>query len=377
MSLNLNPFSTPKKKKKIMLMYTRAGGGHISTARAIGESLLSLYPNEVEIVYFDVASGGPKAVSLFLSQGYTFIVEHLRWVWNIIFFFSLFEMWARLTVWFFGVQLKPSMMRKILEEKPDYIVSTYFLTKPFKKMLKASNLSTEVLTVVSDPFSPSTIWFLDRSAQYIVMSDAAKNFALSRRIPEENLTIFKNIIHTKFIKTKQVIHKKSKNVLLFGGGLGLKQAEAIILQAYREGEVFNFTVICGKNDAQYRSISKLIRELDIKNVTLYGFVDFVDQLIEQSDIVVSKAGPASLMEIFALKKNLIITDYIWGQELGNLKWATQSHYAVYEHKPYKIVYMLKEFFDENHLDSLVSPEIIIETDTLAKHILKQLETIEK
>jgi UDP-N-acetylglucosamine:LPS N-acetylglucosamine transferase len=372
MSLNLNPFHKQTKKKKILLMYTRAGGGHISTARAIGESLEKQYKDQVEVVYFDVASGGPKAVSLFLSQGYTFIVEHLRWIWNIIFFFSLFEIFSRLTVWFFGKQLKRSIIAKIKEEEPDYIVSTYFLTKPFKKMLVAAGLTPQVLTVVSDPYSPSTIWFLDRTAHYVVMSEAAKNFALSRRIPEENIQIFKNIINTKFIKTEHKVNKKSRSVLLFGGGVGLKQAEAIILQSYREGENFNFTVICGKNDAQYRSISKLIRELDIKNVTLYGFIDFVDRLIEESDIVVSKAGPASLMEIFALKKNLIITDYIWGQELGNLKWATQSHYAVYEHKPYKIVYMLKEFFDEHHLDSLVKPEIVIETDKLSQHIFEQI-----
>ena len=57
---------------------------------------------------------------------------------------------------------------------------------------------------------------------------------------------------------------------------------------------------------------------------IYGFVDYMDSLIKLSDLIVSKAGTSSVMEIASQHKPVIISNYIYGQEKGNLEFIKQN-----------------------------------------------------
>jgi len=53
------------------------------------------------------------------------------------------------------------------------------------------------------------------------------------------------------------------------------------------------------------------------------------ELIKKSDIVLTKAGPASIMESLFLGKPLLIYDYMSGQESGNVAFVVENNLGTF------------------------------------------------
>jgi len=63
---------------------------------------------------------------------------------------------------------------------------------------------------------------------------------------------------------------------------------------------------------------------------VYGFVDFVHSLISISDIVITKCGASTSMEILMMGKVPVINKYIWEQEKGNMEYVCEKKMGILE-----------------------------------------------
>jgi len=63
---------------------------------------------------------------------------------------------------------------------------------------------------------------------------------------------------------------------------------------------------------------------------IYGYVDFIYELINIADIVITKCGASTIMEILNLKKVPVVNDYIWEQEKGNVEYLISNQLGIYE-----------------------------------------------
>jgi UDP-N-acetylglucosamine:LPS N-acetylglucosamine transferase len=63
---------------------------------------------------------------------------------------------------------------------------------------------------------------------------------------------------------------------------------------------------------------------------VFAFVDFVYELLNAADFVITKCGASTIMEILMMKKIPIINDYIWEQELGNMEFVRDNELGVFE-----------------------------------------------
>ena len=82
-----------------------------------------------------------------------------------------------------------------------------------------------------------------------------------------------------------------------------------------------------------------------KKTMVFGFVDFMFELMNIADVVVSKGGPATMMEALILEKPLIITQYIYGQERGNVEFLVHNRVGFYVKKPRHMVKTVSELFN--------------------------------
>jgi hypothetical protein len=57
------------------------------------------------------------------------------------------------------------------------------------------------------------------------------------------------------------------------------------------------------------------------NVHIYGFVGNMEQLMAASDVVVTKAGPGTLMEALVMRRPVIVTTAVGMQERGNIDFV--------------------------------------------------------
>jgi 1,2-diacylglycerol 3-beta-galactosyltransferase len=84
-------------------------------------------------------------------------------------------------------------------------------------------------------------------------------------------------------------------------------------------------IVAGRN----KPLEKSLRETQWNQpTTIYGFVDFMPRLMAASDMIVTKAGPATIMEACTAGLPLIISGAIPGQEIGNVEYVVKNNAGV-------------------------------------------------
>jgi len=91
--------------------------------------------------------------------------------------------------------------------------------------------------------------------------------------------------------------------------------------------------------------------------------------INVSDCVITKSGPATVMETLSAGKPLILASYVRGQELGNMLYVVNNNLGWYIPKPRKIIKKVKELIADDSLLRSIEKKI----DTM--HIQNGLEPI--
>jgi Monogalactosyldiacylglycerol synthase (EC 2.4.1.46) len=82
-------------------------------------------------------------------------------------------------------------------------------------------------------------------------------------------------------------------------------------------------VVAGRNTTLVESLSDFISTPNIE-LRVLGFIDYVDDLITASDLVITKAGGLIVSEVMARGTPMIIVDPILGQEEWNADYVVST-----------------------------------------------------
>ncbi|GEM86363.1 glycosyltransferase [Meiothermus granaticius] len=330
--------------QRILLVYTKAGGGHYSLALTLYRLLRQLEPS-AEIELFNVFEVGPRWIGQAIEDGYNYSVQKQRWIFTIFSSFNsnkpAISTWARVL----GSRLGPRINEYLERFQPDKLIYCYPVNHGFRRLRYLKQRKPKTLTIVSDFYSPHIYWFLDTKDQYVVASPEAYTIARRNRIPSENLHFFQNLIDPKFgspLPAAEVIRLKDElglqhpyTVLITGGGAGLKITWRLV-QELLKLEGINLLVVCGYNQRLLKQLEALKARRNLQHLHLFGYTNQMYELINVSNVVVTKAGPAAIAEILSQHKEMIVCDYIWPQERGNVELLQQEHLGYYIRNPRRI-----------------------------------------
>jgi UDP-N-acetylglucosamine:LPS N-acetylglucosamine transferase len=115
-----------------------------------------------------------------------------------------------------------------------------------------------------------------------------------------------------------------------GGGEGMPHGKKILKRIIARNMDAEIAIVCGKNEKLFHKAQKLKKKYDIDNLKVYGFIDFVHSLVSISDVVITKCGASTSMEILMMGKVPVINNYIWEQEKGNMEFVCQSKMGILE-----------------------------------------------
>jgi 1,2-diacylglycerol 3-beta-galactosyltransferase len=122
-------------------------------------------------------------------------------------------------------------------------------------------------------------------------------------------------------------------VVLTGGAEGsggLRRRAAAIARQVDDVDV---VVICGRNRALRRRVSRLAGRAGGGRVTAQGFVANMADWLRCADIVVGKAGPGTIAEAACCGAPLVLTSFVPGQERGNAQFVTGAGAGLYAPRP--------------------------------------------
>ncbi len=371
-------------KRKFLFLYLTTGAGHISTARVLKEQILKQNP-DAEVV---MVNGFDKA-NILGKVGF-----ELLYFWATNFFHGLFPLIYDISQHRIFATMVSKLMRfhtvhylkKVFKrEQPTDIVSFHFALSSYSKSAVIRlHKKVNITVMVTDPFTLPNAWFWDRSLDYLVYSEEAKQTGIAQKVPAEKITVVPFVMNPKFqepfdskdiltLRKKHGFDPNKKTVLLVGGGDGLPGAVDIVNKCILRKAKFAIAVVCGKDMGKYTYLESLKRLYPKLDLHVYGFVNYLDELIKLSDCVVMKAGPATLLEALSCRKPIIISRYIHNQELGNMRFAVQNKVGWFIQKPSKIYDKIEEIFEDQDFDSRMAKNFdALKIDTDSSKIAKLL-----
>ncbi len=331
------------QKKKILILSSDTGGGHRNAAQALTLAFEEQHPQQYDIKTIDFLTEGHKTFDRLIKKAYSTTVNKTSIPHGIAFHLTNKNFsWKAITP--LSRLIHNNLKNKLEEEQPDLIVSVHPLVNhTISQIKKESNLTTPFAIIITDPFTVHRGWAEPQADLLIVASKEAKERLLKARVPENNILVtglpIKPVFYTppknlSAIREEFTLTKKY-TILVTGGGEGAGSTLPVIKELTARHLNIQVIVVCGRNE----TLKEALKEYP---VTALGYTTRMHDLLSVSDLVIGKAGPATIEEAAIKGLPLIMTSYIHGQEKGNIPYAQQRTRAYYETKPQKIVNIIEE-----------------------------------
>lgn len=362
--------STDKNKKKYLFIYLKTGGGHLAPAKSLSKYLGKNHKDEVDVILVDGFEKSKKYTRVIVEGGYRILQSKFKWLYELIYAFHKIKIVSEISAYLLSIHMKKYLREMIRLSNPDKIVLFHFFAiKPVYQILKELNITIPVHTVVTDPYIAPSLWFLKKNQNFILFSDELKNRCIKEGVAEKNITVFDFVLDEKYSKVatrdeilsykKKLGFQKEKILLILGGGDGIPKGISILKSILKLNSDFEIAVVCGKNEEFYSQAKEISAREGNNKIKIYGFVDFIYELISLSDVVISKCGASTFMELLISGKVQIVNSFLWEQEKGNVDFLIRNNLGIYEKRIERIPEIVANIFDnttvlENYKKNIAS-----------------------
>jgi len=327
-----------RSKERILFLYLSTGAGHVSAARALADAIRERHgPDEVEVYLLDGIPRGNKFQRSIVEKGYMYMSARFPLLWTGVYELTRFPVVMHLQTAPMTNNSWKHIERFIEEKQITRIVVLHFLLiRSIARIFRRRKKPMPALTIVTDPFTVHPIWFFRQFMPVVVFSAMAKQVACRRYgYPSELVRILPPVLNRKYnatldpdrvreLKLQYGFDPAKKLLLMVGGGEGLPRGSLFLKAVRKQGTDVEIAFVCGKNDELKRAAERVAAKFPLTTTRIYGFVDFLYELMNMADLVVAKAGPATVLETLILGKPLILTKYIYGQERGNMEYVVRN-----------------------------------------------------
>ena len=321
--------------KKILVLYLSESSGHHSAANAIEAGLRMFSDDPVHVRTINILNYLSPVLEKVIMKTYMGVVKGVPDIWDYL--YDNEKVKDKLSKWREKAHRMntPRFFELIVREMPDAIICTQAypcgVLSAFKEMY---GFDFSLYAIITD-FVVHSYWILDNVDHYIVPTEEVKQTLIDKEVPEEKIECFGIPIvphfsdrhDTEAIKKRYAINNNSSVVTIMGGGHGLLPMKEIISRLNSVTQPLHIIAITGKNRKLYEKLLEIKKKVH-HPITILGYIDNVSEIMEISDILISKPGGMTTSE--ALVKNLpmIIVNPLPGQEARNTEFLVEKNVAV-------------------------------------------------
>ncbi len=345
--------------ERILFTYLQTGAGHLGPCRSIAAAMETLAPGTETLLLNAINPREPGRRRL-IENGYRVAASTLPFLWTLIYELSMSKAvmtWNQESI----DRLTRRCLRDVIADfRPTRIVNAHsLLTVPLQRAQRDLGTRIPAWTLVTDPFSVHPFWFHRSRTPTIVMSPGIRKVADRVKSYHAPLLVRAPVIQPRFerepdpqeisaFREREGFRPERRLVLIAGGGEGIFGGERFLHAILESGADCDVALVAGRNELlklQSRLILKLphIRpKLAGRTVKIYGFVDFMYELLHASDLILTKGGASTIWEILLSATPAIVCQFIHGQELGNVQFVVQSGSGFYEPSPPRAGQLVRE-----------------------------------
>lgn len=318
----------------ILFLSISMGAGHLKAAEALNEYVKGRYPHSRTLIV-DTFKYISPAVHKFFVDGYLGLIRHKPAIYSMLYKMSEQSSNVNILSMLISRMLALKIERLIEEFHPSIIVCTHPFPLQMVSCLKAANKINVPLVAVFTDYANHPFWLQDNVDAYVVGHEKIKKDMIAQGILPGRVLSCGIPVSPRFLKTtsKKTARKNlglydKFTLLIMGGSLGFGEIEKTLLALINNFyENLQIIVVTGKNH-------KLKNRLDILNknnrikLLILGYTDNVSELMDASDILITKPGGMTVTEALVKGLPMIIASTIPGQEERNADFLINSGVAL-------------------------------------------------
>ena len=318
------------RDKKILYLFSDTGGGHRSAANALIKTVDEIMGDKApQQEMTDVFASSNKLISL-LANLYAPVIKYCPFLWGALYHVTN----NKLSIVIMDKISDPFVSKKlqelIKEKNPDIIVSVHPVTNHIAaKAMKRINHNVPLLTVVTDPVTFHRVWICPQVDKIVLATEDAKTLCRKYGFGLDNIEVLGFPIDPKFFKTSSPKKKLREElevapgkftVLFMGGGEGGGNIYEFISELDKGGLDIQLIVIAGRNHLLKKKLEDNSSKFNFP-MKVFGFTDQVADIMGASDLIITKAGPGTIIEAVSKHLPIILTSFLPGQEEGNVEYV--------------------------------------------------------
>lgn len=312
------------KQKKILILSAEVGQGHNSAAVAIEQAIKQKYGYDFHTEIVDFMELLNTVINLLTKKSYEKTVKFAPSLYKLFYEGSNSKNSIVKLLNQINYPFVLNKIRNFFEEKnPHLLISTfpvwdYIASDIWKKYRKDSKF----ISVITDSITIHKSWILGNVDYHIVANNDTAESLRALEIPEEKIKILGFPVKPAFLKETNKIEFLKKNnlnpdnftVLFLPTSQNHRKNQQILKEINEKEKNINLIVICGRdNNIKFKQITPT------ESLKIIGWTNQMPEFIKSADIILTKAGGATVMECIAAGKPVIITSAIPGQEQGNVE----------------------------------------------------------
>lgn len=233
---------------------------------------------------------------------------------------------------------------------PDIIISTHFYVNYVAGFYNNEKIvNSKLISIVSDYCCHSS-WIINKNEvhAYLVHNDLVKREFVKSGVESEKVFITGIPVKLCCDVSKDVLIKRynlieDRPIYLFFGEY--ESDYDYFKDLSKRGFDFNIIYVCSKNKYLKDKCDNFIRDNIIKNVVVLSFVKDIYDIMNISDVIITKPDSYILNEVIGFKKPSILISGINSLERKNARYMVKRNYSVKVNSPYSLSRKVNSFLN--------------------------------
>jgi 1,2-diacylglycerol 3-beta-galactosyltransferase len=318
-------------KIRILVLTANAGFGHRSACKALVAAIEREHGEDCEVVASNPLDS-PLTPSWLreIQADYDHIATELPKLYKLGYDLSDTAAVGKFVENALRVLLFRSLRKTIRDARPDVIISTYPLYQaPLGTVFAMEGRAIPLVCVVTDLATIHSIWFSSDADLTIVPTPLVRDLGLAAGLESARLEVIGIPVNPRFSSgtgdkaglRARLGWEPDRIALLAVGSKRVSGLPECLDVLNHSGLPIQLAVAAGGDDALFARLKAMTWHLPVK---LYNFVEELSEMIQASDMIVSKAGGLIVTESLAAGRPILLVAALPGQEAGNADYILRG-----------------------------------------------------
>jgi len=332
-------------KKRILILTASFGEGHNSAARGILDALARVAPEGTEVELRDLFAEAYGPVNEFVRKSYLALVNFAPGAWGAVYrwlerrkdFDAEFARFAR---------LKDHFAALLERFQPDVMACTFPVYPNVLRRIQKRNgecsRPCKIAVVITDSITINASWYRCAADYFLVANEQSASVLRAAGVVAEKVKVFGFPVSPKFADSARsncgLPPVNSERRVLYMIHAATRGAPELAQRLAELG--VDLTVTIGRADSLMPEIKAAVGD----KARVIGWTDDLPRMLDESHLLIGKAGGATVQETIAAGCPMIINYVVAGQEEGNARLIVETDSGVIAKSPREVIVHVKRAF---------------------------------